>query len=420
MILNYNNYISEKVIYDLLLESKLVYSKRFISFLNKMGSNKIAQTLSRLYTNDIPLTYNFVDTTDDRDVVSFTPDRKVQEIENSKETDIYVVVDNGRYLTNSDGNNRIYNLLEYTKKPEVWIPQTGTQGKILKEVISPTTGSTYVWFRGIGDYADRETVLNKEAVAVSNDVSNIIWTSSRNNIKIGRLVRAILTSAKVPFSDKDIEDFVNVYKSTYDIMANALIRFDIVSGSDIPHWYSHKNYAEVEGVLGNSCMSDVNEDFFDIYASNKNCRMIILYDENGQLGDTTGQLDLFGKNNQKYKSDKIIGRCLLWKTTRGIEIMDRIYTINDSDVNLFKEFGKKNGFYWKRCQDSDNMFVMENGTTSEQAVSLTIKLEECDFEYYPYLDTFYYLDTDNSVLTNDNDNPHDRYLRDTDGGWDTD
>ena len=35
-IFRYTDYISEKAIYDLLLESKVVYSKKFINLLSKM------------------------------------------------------------------------------------------------------------------------------------------------------------------------------------------------------------------------------------------------------------------------------------------------------------------------------------------------------------------------------------------------
>ena len=53
-----------------------------------------------------------------------------------------------------------------------------------------------------------------------------------------------------------------------------------------------------------------------------------------------------------YKSDddtdKILGRALLWKLRDGKRFMDRIYTANDSDVQLFKDYAKENGWYTKR------------------------------------------------------------------------
>lgn len=407
-ILKYNDYISEKVVYDLLLESKLVYSKKFISFLNKMKDNPVAKKLIDLYTKDINVQHNYVDVGLEKDVVTFTPDRKVQEIEKDK-PDLYVVVDSQRYLTHSSGNNRIFELLGYTK-PDTenpWIPQEETKVIIVKEVVSPRTGKIFAWVKGIDENSDKQTVINKEGL--ESDMTGEygkIWTTSRNNIKVGRLVRAILTSSKETFTDKDIEDFVNQYKAIYDLMANALARFDIVEGDKIAYWYNCRRYAEREGVLGNSCMADVDSDYFDIYTHNPEvCKLIILYDENGSVIDG------------KYVSDKISGRTLLWTTNKG-QIMDRIYTNKDSDVELFKEFGKKNGYWWKKYQDSDTDFPMENGSISDAGSSLIIKLKHSDFDRYPYLDTFCFLDVDNDILTNDNDQSYDRTLRDTGGGYD--
>lgn len=406
-ILKYNDYISEKVICELLLESKLIYSKKFISFLSKMSSNPIAKKLTNLYTKDVNIQHNYVDVGGEKDTVSFTPDRKIKELEEDK-IESYIVIANGRYLTDSSANDRIYNLLGYTKTENVWDPPKDTVGMIVKEVVSPRSGKIYAWFKGINEFDGKETVLNKEALEPTESSSIYkAWSTSRNNIKIGRLVRSILTSVREPFTDKEIEDFVNLYKATYDIMANALVRFDIVDGAKIGYWYNNKRYAENEGILGNSCMADVDISYFDIYMDNPSvCRMIILYDENG------------GIDSGKYTSTKIIGRCLLWKTNKE-EVMDRIYTIKDSDVDLFKEFGKKNGFWWKRSQDSDSDFMMENGTTSQDAGSLTIKLvSPTDYDEYPYMDTFYMLDTEKDRLTNDSEMSYDRCLRSTDGGYD--
>lgn len=409
-LLKYGDYISEKVIYDLLLESKLVYSKKFIGFLTKMKANPIAKKLIDLYSKDITLQHNYVDVGAEKDSVSFTPDRKVQELEKDK-AEVYRVIEDGRYLTNSPGNDRIFNLLGYEKGvgDDVWAPSDETLGIIFKEVVSPRSGKIFIWFKGIEEWEGKQTVLNKEAVERSDEGSaHKIWSTSRNNIKIGRLVRAILTSAKESFTDKDIEDFVNLYKSTYDVMANALVRFDIVEGSKIAYWYSHRRYAKNEGILGNSCMADVSSSYFDIYCDNPEaCKMIILYDENGSINVENG----------KYESDKILGRCLLWTTDKG-PVMDRIYIIRDSDTDLFKEFGKKSGFWWKRSQDSDCEFSMENGVATDNNPSLTIKLKESDYEEYPYLDTFYMLNTDRDTLTNDPDSGYDRILRSTGGGYD--
>ena len=409
-LLKYGDYITEKALYDLIVESNVIYSKKFINYLNKMKSNEIAKKLISLYNKDINVQHNYIDVGDAQDVVSFTPDRKVKEIENEKPDNLYKVVDSERYLTNSSSNDRIYDLLGYQKKENVWSPNVETLGIIFKEVVSPRTGKIYVWFKGVDEWDGQETVLNKEALEPADGSSTYkIWSTSRNNIKIGRLVRAILTANGDKFTDKDIEDFVNQYKATFDLMANALIRFDIVSGGEIAYWYNCSHYADEEaGTLGNSCMASVDDEYFDIYCENpETCQLIILFDDNGEV-----------MTDGKYKSSKIVGRCLLWTDSTGKKLMDRIYTNRDSDVELFKEYGKKNGFWWKRNQDSDSLYTMQNGTESRDSGTVIIKLKKVDFGSYPYLDTFHYLEMSDKYLTNDGDEPYDRSLRDTGGGYD--
>ena len=147
-IIKYEDYISEKIVYELLLESKIVYSKKFINLLNKMKNNKLATNLLSLYSKDIDgITQNYIDITDQKDTVSFTPDRKVKELSSNK-PETWIINDSGRYLTNSDRNNKIFESLGYDKvKYDCWAPDTGTIGLILSETVSVTSGKIYVMFK---------------------------------------------------------------------------------------------------------------------------------------------------------------------------------------------------------------------------------------------------------------------------------
>ncbi len=118
----------------------------------------------------------------------------------------------------------------------------------------------------------------------------------RNPIRIGRFVKTLLNNVGINYSDYDIETFVNKYKSSYDFYKNELKQFDIVSGDDMTYWYNYKRYVDGNGSLNNSSMGNVYKNYFDIYTRNKNVRMVILYDDNGDI------------NTEKYKSDKIKGR----------------------------------------------------------------------------------------------------------------
>lgn len=410
-MLNYNDFINENQIYNLLLESKVIYSSKFINILNKMKGNKISRHLLEIYSKDFDVTQNYIDITDEKDSASFTQDRRAK---NLVKDELWKVVNSGRYLTHSDRNNNIFKKIGYDKtKQENWAPEVGTIGKILAETISPSSGNIYVLFQEeVNNGVDpRLSVINKEALVNAEESDNPkVWSLSRNKIKIGRLVRALLTSSNFKFTDKDIEDFVNQYKSTYDFINDALSRFDIVKGNYISYWYDIDNYENDNGTLGNSCMASVDSYFFRIYVENTNqVSLVILYDDNGGIID------------DRYKSNKIKGRALLWDASidgTKAKFMDRIYTNNDSDVELFKQFAEKNGFWYKVKQDSLSNCHITNGEENKKPL-IIVNLDNGDFEEYPYLDTLCYLNSETGEVSNKaQEIDADRILNDTSGGFD--
>ena len=410
MLIKYNEFINENYIYELLLESKVVFSKKFRNLISKMKDNKIAEELLKISGNDYNTRYNYIDITDTKDSVSFIPDAKAQEIKGTDNLETYRVINSNRYLTHSDRNNRIFGLLGYEKSGDVWAPSEGTIGVILKETKSPVSDKIYVLFKEYIDQNPRICVINKEGIEPVEIEPKEIWTSSRNNMKIGRLVRAILKSANFEFTDKEIEDFTNQYKATFDFSMDALKQFDIVKGHDISKWYDEDNYVSGGGTLNNSCMASVNPSYFDIYCENSQVSMVILYSEDGKIvGD-------------KFVSDKIRGRAILWDAEfkgNSIKFMDRIYTTHDSDVELFKQFAEKNGWWWKTSQSMEQWEQITNGTDRELD-RIVVKADDVDWSYYPYMDTMSYLNLDENVITNDSDYPGlERECRSTGGDYDS-
>lgn len=404
----YKDYILEKYIYDMIKESKIVYSSKFINILNRMRDDKFASKLIEIYNKDVDgLKYNYIDVTDDKSRVSFTPDKKAQEIIGDK-PDTYKVIESNRYLTHSDRNDKIFNSLGYDKESigDVWTPDTGTIGLILKEVVSSVSGKIYCLFQEYTDENPRLSVLNKVALESSEVTNPKIWTSSRNPISIGRLVRAVLKSADFEFTSKDIENFVNRYKATFDFISDALKQFDIIQGTKIAYWYYYENYVDGGGPLNNSCMAEVNDDFFDIYCYNKQVKMLILYGDEGQIVDG------------KYTDDKIKGRAILWECKidgQQATFMDRVYTTNDSDVELFKQYAEKNGWWYKSSQSMEPDTDITDGNTRKSA-EIVAELSDVEWDRYPYMDTMCYISTYNSTVSNREDDS-DRTARDTNGEW---
>lgn len=404
---NYEDYILEKYIHDMIKESKLVYSDKFINILNKIRDDKVTKGLIELYNKEVDsLKYNFIDITDDKSRVSFTPDKRAQEIIGDK-PDTYEVAQSNRYLTHSDKNDRIFELLGYEKEDtELWSPQIGAIGIILKEVISPTSGKTYCLFQEFETENPRISVLNKEALRPAEATDPKVWTSSRNPINVGRLVRSVLKSANYEFSDKDIENFVNKYKATFDFMADALKQFDIVSGKSIAHWYYYKNYVRGNGTLNNSCMAKVPIGYLDIYCNNKQVKLVVLYGDEGTIKDN------------KYTDKLIKGRAILWECEIDGEpatFMDRVYTKDDSDVDLFKQYAQKNGWWYKTSQSMYTDTAITDGI-SKKSAEIVAKLDNVEWDEYPYMDTMCYISLENSTVSNIGDN-YDRMARDTDGTW---
>ena len=405
-ILKYEDYISEKAVYELLLESKVVYSKKFINLLNKMKANKLATELLNLYSKDVDgVTQNYIDITDLKDAVSFTPDRKVQELTKDK-PDTWKITNSGRYLTTSDRNDKLFEALGYDKtKYGCWAPETNTIGLILSETVSRTSGKIYVMFK---EYeGERIGVVNKEAMEPTEAEDQRIWSTSRNNIKIGRLVRAILTASKIPFTDSEIEQFTNQYKATYDFAKDALKQFDIVQGDKIAYWYDEENYVDGGGSLNNSCMASVGSDYFDIYTQNPQVSLVILYGDGGSI------------ESEKYTDDRIKGRAILWDAKldgQPVKFMDRIYTSQDADVELFKQFAEKNGWWFKKRQSMEPNEDFTDGNSSKKG-KIKVNLDDTDFEYYPYCDTVCYIDTNTGIASNKWWSDSNKILRDTGGSY---
>ena len=236
----------------------------------------------------------------------------------------------------------------------------------------------------------------------SSDTSKL-WTSNRNKIKIGRFIRSILQSNGIKFTDKEIEEFVNSYKSEIELLNNAFMKFDIVEGDIISKFYDYNTYQSQSGTLGNSCMKNKPDSYFEIYTKNPDSvKLVILYDDNGKI------------ENKIYKSSKIVGRALLWKTDNGDEVLDRIYTIHDKDVELFKRFSDSKNWWHKKTQNSQCEDFIAERKEEVKSEKFLISLENSDFTYYPYVDTFTYLNIDDSIVSNSEENMT-HFMTSTDG-----
>jgi len=210
-------------------------------------------------------------------------------------------------------------------------------------------------------------------------------SDKRNEIKIGRLVRSLLKLTGNKVNDKKIEEFVNLYKSTFAEIGE---EFEIVSGKDIPYWYDEENYMEDWGwdSLANSCMRNCPESYFDIYKDSETVRMLIL-----TMKDIDG-------------NKKLIGRALVWRpkiSPNNITyFMDRVYTLRNSDIEKFNVYADEQGWLRKKHNNFDHkkgMLFLYKGEEIKGKLVVNITNKDKD---YPYCDTLQFLSPDKDEVSN--------------------
>jgi hypothetical protein len=156
---------------------------------------------------------------------------------------------------------------------------------------------------------------------------------------------------------------------------------EIVEGDKISEYYGYETYASQRGSLGASCMKyEKCKNYFQIYSKNpQNIKMLIMRDSR----------------------DLILGRALLWNFTwesKEYKMMDRIYTVKDEDLSIFfKNWATENGYLYKKNQNWTNTLQWEG---SESEIKVGIGIENIEFDFYPYLDTFKWVDFEKKIIYN--------------------
>jgi hypothetical protein len=394
MIKRYLDFINESL--EFLLESNVVYSNNFKKVMSKI-EHPLAKEILEIENQDHPVRNNYLDVNlKANDKLGFIPDRKAQEILGDTKVYVNFVGSGGGWLRNKEVNQGIFDKLGYTYEEgtEPYQAPSVEVGEIIAETLSETSGKKWVFVK----FPNGQGVYNAEKLRIVDNKEKALWSKGRQEIFVGRGIRALLTSAGVQFLDKDLEEFVNLYKATVDKMNDRFQYFHSIKGEEIGHWYHYSNYAERQGSLGSSCMSNVNPDYFDIYISNPDvCELVILKSEEDD--------------------SLIVGRALLWTLRDGKKFMDRIYTIKDSDVQLFRDWAKENGWHVKQHNSSSDSgrAIAPDGSNVDLG-KITVDIKKGMYDAYPYLDTLKYFRPGDGTLSNKRTGRGDEYtLEDTSG-----
>jgi hypothetical protein len=197
------------------------------------------------------------------------------------------------------------------------------------------------------------------------------WTSPRRyQSKPGAFVSKIFKN----ISNKDVEIFSNLFKT---MSLKPIFNFSIIKGDDVKKYYHWESYSKDRGTLGVSCMKhDRSQKLLDIYSDTDEVSLLVMLDVNG----------------------KLMGRALLWDISPN-KIMDRIYTVDDDILRYhFKNWATENNYWYKSEQNWYNTIQFEQIGKEKVELKLEVKLK--GFKYYPYMDTFKFIDFETNRIFN--------------------
>lgn len=222
-----------------------------------------------------------------------------------------------------------------------------------------------------------EDNLNNEVEKLSTSVEPkklLVKIGKQENLQaIGKIVRSILASIDMPFTDIEIEKFYNTLhgkiiaaKSQGNDLPKGR-RIQIVNGNDIVKYYDTRNTIQVSGSteLQRSCMNVIGKrDMVSIYSKNKVVSLVVI-----------------------LLNDKVVARALLWrlwKASNGAEwLLDRVYAHEKADDDTIWE--------WLQMQDTYRGKTIRKRGTELFNHEIIVKLDYVLHFSYPYLDTLSYL-----------------------------
>lgn len=254
--------------------------------------------------------------------------------------------------------------------------------------------------------------------------NSVVWSKKmRQPFRLGTFISRLFPKYA---GSRELELFVNKFRGKID---SANYELKIVRGEDIRKWYHVKYYFNPhpgiedrpdEGVLDirtplmKSCLKQTEKQpFFNIYCKNV---------------DQVGMLIMLNKEG------KLVARALIWfdcfvadkaeAPTKGI-LLDRIYYTQESDVDIFIDYAKQHGWWYKPRQAKEVYSCIIDGAECTKSITTRLKVHG-EFETYPYIDTmaFYTPDTGRLSTTRGKPSPNpktgeimERYqLQKTNGG----
>lgn len=241
--------------------------------------------------------------------------------------------------------------------------------------------------------ASRLDGFSEKVDMVSPADDSPVWgQKGRQSLRIGSFITNILPEYA---STRELTNFINEFVGKLE---STKYEIKLVDGENIRKYYLVNSYYnptpdfiyrddipededDPRTVLMKSCMKQPEKQtFFDIYCSNPTqCKMLVMLN----------------------KKKELVARALVWMMVKiKMEdyfekgtFLDRIYYTNETDVEIFKDYARKMGWFYKVDQTKDCMNVVFNGKILDinKHPILTRLDNGGPFVKYPYLDTLCFL-----------------------------
>jgi hypothetical protein len=141
MIKKYSDFLNENL--EFIIESNVVYSDNFRKAMAKIDS-PVAKAILGAENNDLTVQANYLDIEFSKnDTITFTPDRKAQEILGDTKEVVRFTGSGGGWLKHKDSNSKLFEQLGYTYEEgsEPYKPNSRDLGEVVAKVTSETSGS---------------------------------------------------------------------------------------------------------------------------------------------------------------------------------------------------------------------------------------------------------------------------------------
>lgn len=355
-----------------------------------------AERMKALIGKDIDTNINYLETSDNPDMVKWRADEKASKT--------YLVWMPQRYYkaaTTAVGGR---------------IPEGETTGRLLRRLSNQEAarllkGDVKALQQAQFEYQEGHHILHlafKDRKGKSECFISEKWCkkspyrATPQEFRMGKLFQSLMTAANYKPTDGDVEKFhteyVNAVKKLKKMDQD---RFEIVEGEEIRQYYLETSYDGLKHTLGTSCMRHKRcQPYFDIYAQNPSQIKLLILRSKEDPNKISGRALLwYGMNARPGDDFEYQWRMKEWDTKANF--MDRIFVSNSKDERLFKEWAISNGFLFKNNQDHLPNPISKD-TKSSGIMTLWIRLENGTPKngLFPYMDTMRNYQPDNGVLTN--------------------